>query len=202
MARSSRSNSAERSGVTEVARFVSYTSDVMAPSKAASKAPSPPKLDKADLLAEVRRRVADDLATSIAAQKHTQAGATHEEAKPENDKDTRALEASYLARGQAERVAELERELALLTSLVPHAWKPDAPIALGALVGLDDGERIRWYLLAPGGAGLALERPGATVRVITPRSPIGRALIGKCAGDDCELKTPQGTSEVSVDSVR
>ena len=34
-------------------------------------------------------------------------GATHEEAKPENDKDTRALEQSYLARGQAARIDEL-----------------------------------------------------------------------------------------------
>lgn len=166
------------------------------------RAPSPPELEKTDLFAEVCRRVAEDLATLIAAQKHTQAGATHEEAKPENDKDTRALEASYLARGQAERVVELERELALLASVASRDFKPDAPIALGALVALDDGERIRWYLLAPAGAGIVLERPGATVRVITPQSPIGRAVIGKCAGDDCELKTPQGTSEVSVDSVR
>jgi transcription elongation GreA/GreB family factor len=161
-----------------------------------------PELDKADLFAQVRRCVAEDLATATAAQKQTRAGATHEEAKPENDKDTRALEATYLARGQAERVAELERDVALLGNLAPHAFEPSAPIALGALVALEDGERIRWYLLAPAGAGVVLERPSATVRVITPKSPIGRAVIGKCAGEPCQLETPQGTCEVSVAAVR
>ena len=47
------------------------------------------------------RLTAADLATLEKAQHATQAAATHEEAKPENDKDTRALEQSYLARGQA-----------------------------------------------------------------------------------------------------
>jgi len=42
------------------------------------------------------------------AQRTVVEGATHEENKPENDKDTRALEQSYLARGQAQRVVELQ----------------------------------------------------------------------------------------------
>lgn len=161
-----------------------------------------PTFDKADLIAELRRRIADDLAAATAAQKQTQQAATHEESRPENDKDTRALESSYLARGQAERVVGLERDLALLSALSPRAWAPNAAIALGALVSLDDGERIRWYLLAPAGAGVVLERPGTTIRVVTPQSPIGRALVGKRAGDGFELRTPQSTSEVSVESVR
>jgi hypothetical protein len=41
-------------------------------------------------------------------------GATHEESKPENDKDTRALEASYLARGQANRVEEMNETITRL----------------------------------------------------------------------------------------
>ena len=44
-------------------------------------------------------------------------GATHSEARPENDKDTRGLELSYLARGQAQRVAELQIVLGAVSEM-------------------------------------------------------------------------------------
>ncbi|MCE9575491.1 MAG: transcription elongation factor GreAB, partial [Deltaproteobacteria bacterium] len=61
-------------------------------------------LSKAELKAELVRVVEAALATAVAAHQAATEGATHAEAKPENDKDTRALEASYMARGQAVRV--------------------------------------------------------------------------------------------------
>jgi hypothetical protein len=51
-------------------------------------------IDKAELLEKLRAQVTADLARAAQAQRETQQGATHEEARPENDKDTRALEAS------------------------------------------------------------------------------------------------------------
>src|SRR5262249_35036413 len=55
----------------------------------------------------LKRQLLDLLREQLEVLEHahrtTHAGATHEEAKPENDKDTRALEQSYLARGQANR---------------------------------------------------------------------------------------------------
>ncbi|HWZ89090.1 MAG TPA: hypothetical protein VNW92_09580, partial [Polyangiaceae bacterium] len=66
--------------------------------------PMPAAPDKARILSLLRARVAADLATMSAAQRAVVVGATHEENRPENDKDTRALEQSYLARGQAQRV--------------------------------------------------------------------------------------------------
>jgi hypothetical protein len=41
------------------------------------------------------------------AQKLSQEGVTHEDARSEGDKDMRATEASYVARGQAMRVEQL-----------------------------------------------------------------------------------------------
>jgi hypothetical protein len=71
--------------------------------------------------------------------------ATHEEAKPENDKDTRAIEAAYLAGAQAERVRELERDLNALSFLTLRAFGEGDAIGISALVEVDlEGERLRW----------------------------------------------------------
>jgi hypothetical protein len=63
----------------------------------------------ADLRVQIR--VARDRA------KATVESATHAESKQENDKDTLALEETYLAAGQAQRVAQLELDLLAIRSL-------------------------------------------------------------------------------------
>jgi Transcription elongation factor, GreA/GreB, C-term len=157
--------------------------------------------DKAQVLAALQARLEEDLAIAAEAQRRTQSGATHEESKPENDKDTRALESSYLARGQAQRVVELTRDVASASALVLRAFDRDAPIAVSALVELGDGERGTFYFLSPVGGGLTLDVDGVAVRVLTPASPLGRALIGQSVGGDVEVRTPQGLRQYSVAAV-
>src|ERR1700761_8976870 len=67
--------------------------------------------NKPEILKLLSEQVSADLAVMSAAQRTVVDGATHEENRPENDKDTRALEQSYLARGQAQRVVELQDAL-------------------------------------------------------------------------------------------
>ena len=114
-------------------------------------------------------------------------GATHEEAKPENDKDTRALEQSYLARGQALRLIELKESVTWVQSTPVGQLDPGAPCSLGALVQVefDDGQ-AETYWLAPAGGGTRLAQ--GKVQVLTPKSPLGRALIGNTAGACCEAQ--------------
>jgi transcription elongation GreA/GreB family factor len=139
-----------------------------------------------------------DLEAAEHAQRATVAGATHEEARPENDKDTRALEQTYLARGQAQRVEQLRAELAELSAIPLRNFSATAPIALGALVSAEeDGAALSWFV-APARGGTAL---GGGVQVVTPSSPLGRALIGKHAGEVCEITLPQRTREIEILSV-
>lgn len=147
-------------------------------------------------------RLSSELEAVRRAHQETQRGATHEEAKPENDKDTRALEQSYLARGQALRVEELAQGLAGVIALPLRDFAEDAPIALGALVTLEnaDGSGLR-VLLAPAGAGLRLNDDAGEVRVITAASPLGRALIGMRVGDSPEYLGPGGATAITVVSV-
>jgi transcription elongation GreA/GreB family factor len=141
-------------------------------------------LDKSALLQSVRTRLGDALAQVSAAQRAAQEGATHEENRAEGDKDMRATEVSYVARGQAERVVALRDELARCEAVVPRRFGEDAPIALGALVLVEGDEgREQLLLLLPGGAGLVLEVEGLTVSVVGSSSPLGRALLGQRAGD-------------------
>jgi len=126
-------------------------------------------------------RLEQDLATAKAAHTAAIEGATHEEARAENDKDTRGLEQSYLARGLAQRVAELEAAVASVAAMPLPAL---AKVGLGALVAVDEDGDEHVFLVAGYGGGIEL--PGG-VTVVTPSSPIGRALLGKREDDECEV---------------
>ena len=151
---------------------------------------------KAAVLEALRARVAEDLAAASATQREAVAGATHEESRAENDKDTRGLEASYLARGLAARVAELEEAARRLAALELRPFGEDDPVALGALVTVEedeDEEPEQRYFMAPAGGGIKLAIAGTQVQVVTPSSPLGRTLLGKRGGDEVELRTPRGS---------
>lgn len=143
---------------------------------------TPPKQALKD---ELVRLLQNDLDVLERAHRTVLEGATHEEAKPENDKDTRALEQSYLARGQAMRIEEMRAGLAAARAMSTRTFGEGDRAAIGAIVSVEEGGRERHFLLAPHGGGSALA--DASVQVVTPESPLGRMLLGKCTGDECEL---------------
>ncbi len=158
-------------------------------------------VDKQEILEALKARVRDDLDLLTRAQKQSAEDATHEEARAEDDKDTRATELSYLARGQAERVEALQQAVGRLSNLVLRSFDDDTPIALTALVVLESMDGETNYFVAPDGGGVRLEVAGLTVKVVTPVSPLGRAMIGKTAGDEVEVRTPKGATELLVSSI-
>lgn len=159
-----------------------------------------PKGSKKDALKEeLVRLLTAELETMSRALDATREGATHEEAKPENDKDTRALEQSYLAHGQSMRVEELRTGLAEVMRMELRALGEGSAAALGALVVAEQDGVEKHFFVAPHGGGTALAR--GTVQVVTPRSPLGRALIGKRAGDDCEVELAGKRRELAIVSV-
>ncbi len=147
--------------------------------------PSKKASGRGALRAELVTQLEEALALASAAHAATVAGATHAESKPENDKDTRALELTYLARGQAQRVVELQAALVELASWSPRGFSDDDAIALGALVTLDEDGDERRLFVAPSGGGNQL---AGGVQVVTPQSPLGVALLGKYVGDEVELR--------------
>jgi transcription elongation GreA/GreB family factor len=155
-----------------------------------------PSVSKEALKEELCALLKAELETLEHAHRETNAGATHEEAKPENDKDTRALEQSYLARGQAQRVVELRTGLLATAAMVLRAFREGEPVTLGALVTVEEDDETQLLFLAAHGGGNLLSR--GKVRVITPQSPLGRVLLGKHVGDVCELRLPERMRELCI----
>jgi len=109
--------------------------------------------------------------------------AISEESRPENKWDTHSQEAAYLAEGQARQAAELAAALAAWRALVfPPASHAAAQV--GSLVTLVAGARTDHILLGPTHGGLTLAAPddGREITVVTPGSPLGRALLGRPVG--------------------
>lgn len=139
---------------------------------------------KATLKAELLTQLETQLTAARTAHEAAASAATDDEARPENDKDTRGLEQSYLARGHAQRVAELETAIAVIETFAPRQFADADPIALGAIITIDENERTRKLWLAPHGGGIELS---GGVTVVTPTSPLGKALLGKRVDDEIEL---------------
>lgn len=159
-------------------------------------------LDKAAIIEALRARVMADLDTLTQSQANAAEGVTHEDARAEGDKDMRSTETSYLARGLAKRVEDMREEARVLANMRVRAFGDDDPIGISALVTVEDEDGAgAHYLVVPAGAGLKLDHGGATVSVVTPRSPLGRALVGKRRDDDVALRSPKGTRELTIVAV-
>jgi len=158
---------------------------------------------KEQLLQQIIATLNADLALLSAAARAAHAAATHEECIPDNKYDTTALEASYIAQGQANRAQEIRGALASYRALALRTFTDDTPIRLTALVILEDEEGNRRSLfLGPEAGGLKLVDGGEETVVITPTSPLGRALIGKVAGDEIRVGAAAPSRNYTVVAVR
>ncbi|MCI0573969.1 MAG: GreA/GreB family elongation factor [Myxococcaceae bacterium] len=111
-----------------------------------------------------------------------------------------ALEQGGLARGQAQREERARAELAALDAFHPRPFAPGAPVALGAVVEVEDEDSGRTFFLAPVGAGVELTGPGGDgiLSVVTPSSPLGRAVLGKRCGDTVEVTVERELREWTI----
>lgn len=152
-------------------------------------------VDKQRLIEQIRlqlRRSADVAQTEgAAAAAEARFGASASEKK----QDARvAMEYSNLARGHTRRAKEARGDLAALDGFNPPTLNQRSRIDLGAIVEVEDEDtgEGRTLFLAPVGAGFTLLGPGGDghLSVVTPASPLGKAIIGRREGDvvDCTVR--------------
>ncbi|MSP55790.1 MAG: hypothetical protein EXR69_09345 [Myxococcales bacterium] len=155
------------------------------------RAPLPPKVAVIEaLLAAAREQCA--AVERVAAMARDEASG--EESRAEGQYDTRATEASYLARGQAERVADLRRTRSWLEGVQAP---PCDSVEVGAMVEVRMRGRNEILFIAPVTAP-SVDVEGWSVRVVAFASPLGGALADAVAGDDLEIDGPQGTVSCEV----
>lgn len=141
-------------------------------------------MNKTDILQMITEKLESDLAKATDAAIESAESATHEESRSEGKYDTRGLETSYLASGQARHAVELRENLAQIKNFSLPKNAHSSPIALGSLATLLSPQGREVYFLAPGIGGIDI--PGeddSTITVISSKSPIGSELIGKSVGD-------------------
>jgi len=147
-------------------------------------------MDKKFLVQQLAERLRE---ASHVARKASQAAAevARDGATPaEKREDARtALEFGGLAKGQKERADRMAAEVNTLTIFSPKKFSSQTPIALGAIVEVEDESLGRTFFLAPVGAGIELTGPGGDgfLSVVTPISPIGKAVLGRKVGDSVEV---------------
>ncbi len=115
----------------------------------------------------------------------------------EKREDARAaIEHGSMARAQDRRRREAEAALEQIVGFRAPKFTDKAAIAVGAVVEIEDEESHegRTFFLAPVGAGATLSGPGGDglISVVTPASPIGKAVMGRRLGDVVEV-TIEGT---------
>jgi len=142
--------------------------------------------DKSEILSLIIPQLRDDLLILEQAVALARDTATHADCLGSSKYETMGLEASYLAQGQGTRLLEVERALEYFENLTID--DPTDLIGLSSLIALDDEEGNRQLLwLAAEAGGLKIQYGQLIVTVITPKSPLGQALIGKCSGESFEI---------------
>ena len=156
-------------------------------------------MDKSHLLQLIIAQLNHDLSVQFNAALAAHEASTHEENIPDNKYETLALEASYVAQGQANRAQEIRRALEVYKQLTLQHFDDSSAIGLTALVTLSDADdNARTLFIGPLEGGMKIVLQQTEVVVITPASPLGRDLIGKSAGDSVKTGIGRERNEFEI----
>lgn len=160
-------------------------------------------MHKTDLLRLIIEQLTHDLSVQFNAALAAHEASTHEENIPDNKYETLALEASYVAQGQANRAQEIRRALETYKQLTLRQFDDSSAIGLTALVTLTgEDDTSRTFFIGPLEGGMkVVDEMGAEIVVITPVSPLGRDLIGRSVGDSVHIGIGHESKEFEIAEV-
>ncbi len=141
---------------------------------------------KSDLLTRIRTELRASLDRLSKAAFEAHAAATDPGSKAEGKYDTRSLEASYLAAGQARQVDELAESVRIFGTLALPDFEMDDAIDAGALVEVELNGETAWFLLVPASGGLVISHEGLEITLLTPDSGLYRKLLEMHAGESLD----------------
>jgi transcription elongation GreA/GreB family factor len=145
-------------------------------------------MDKTELVAQLARQLEGSARTALSARDAVAAEARDGATPDEKREDARAAhQLASLGRSQQARAQQALADADRLLQFRPAAFAATAKIGVGAIVEIEDAETRegRTFFLAPVGAGMTLTGPGGDghLSVVTPVSPIGKAVLGRRTGE-------------------
>ena len=163
---------------------------------------------KRHFVEELKKHYSEIIAGARKAEVQEAEDAEAAQADARNKDDAKgAMVAARLAQAHRQRREQAKREIDTLIRFATSGLKGfrrDAAVGLGALVDVSiesegDSEERTLFVL-PVGAGTELTGPGGDgfVSVVTPASPVGRALQGAAVGDSFEITVSGQEREWSV----
>jgi transcription elongation GreA/GreB family factor len=153
-------------------------------------------MNKRELVEQLKDQLRQSLRVAHTASEDA-AVANRDDATPAEKRESAraAMENRGLVKAHSAREHRARAELNALDSFRPKQLPRNARIAPGALVEVEDEDtgEGRTFFLAPVGAGATLTGPGGDglLSVVTPASPIGKAVLG-CRVDDAVDVTVKG----------
>lgn len=145
-------------------------------------------INKRALVALITTELKQELNQAINAANEAHSAAVDDQSVAETQYDTLAIEASYLAEGQSRRVQELQTAINDYQVLNLLDFDENKSITLSALVQLcADNKEQHWFFIGPAAGGFRCQLTEQHITVITPKSPMGLALMGKFQDDDIEV---------------
>ena len=145
------------------------------------------QIDKAQLFQQVISGLEEKLALLVESAFEAKEASTNEESKAENKYDTRGLEASYLASGQAKRAQALQEQIYQLKKVNLRAFQKNEPINISALVELEVNEEVKKFVFLLPIGGVEINIGGIKIQTITLEAPLGQNLFGQVQGNDFDL---------------
>jgi transcription elongation GreA/GreB family factor len=145
-------------------------------------------MDKTELVAQLVRQLSSSARAALSSRDAVAAEARDGATPDEKREDARAAhQLQSMGRAQQKRAQQALADADALVAFKPGPFPPKSRINVGAIVEIEDADtgEGRTFFLAPVGAGITLTGPGGDghLSVVTPVSPIGKAVLGRATGD-------------------
>ena len=160
-------------------------------------------MNKLELVDQLARQLEGSARAALSARDAVAAEARDGATPDEKREDARAAhQLASLGRTQQARAKQAVSDADRLLQFRPPPLPPTAAIGVGAIVEIEDAETSegRTFFLAPVGAGVTLTGPGGDghLSVVTPVSPIGKAVLGRKVGEVIDVTVEGDVREWTI----
>jgi hypothetical protein len=145
---------------------------------------------KEALLNLIRSQLDEQFERLMNAAKEARNAATDPGSKAESKYDTRNIEASYLAAGQARQVEQLSQAIEIFQRITLPSYVGQSAAGPGALVEVVIQGESTFFLLVAAAGGLEIDDGEKTITLLSPESLLYQQLLG--CGPGQQLERPVG----------